>query len=261
MILALDVGNTQIFGGVFVDNEMLFHFRMNTSAVNSSDQYGLFLKSVLRENGVDPDKIERIGLCSVVPESVHSLVNCCRKYFGISPFVLKVGVKTGLKIRYKNPAEVGPDRIADAIAGSFLFPDKDLIIIDFGTATSVEVVNRDKEYLGGAILPGLKISMLALERNTSRLPSVEILKPDSVVGKTTTESIQSGLYYGVIGGLKEVIHNISKEQFCDGDPVIIGTGGFASLFSKEGLFSEERPNLVLEGLLIAMNLNDEKRKV
>jgi type III pantothenate kinase len=139
-----------------------------------------------------------------------------------------------------------------------LYPDRDLIIIDFGTATTIEVVSKDKEYLGGAILPGLKISMQALEKNTSRLPSVEIVKPSSSIGKTTTESIQSGLYYGVIGSLKELKHNISEEQFCDSDTLVIGTGGFASLFSKAGLFDEERPNLVLEGLVIAMNMNEEK---
>lgn len=261
MILALDIGNSQIFGGVFDANqELLFHFRRSTSRTDSSDQYGLFLKTVLRENGIDPKDILKIGLCSVVPETLHSLVNCCRKYFSLSPFVLKVGVKTGLKIKYNNPSEVGADRIADAIAGSTLYPGQDLIIIDFGTATTVEVVTKNKEYLGGAILPGLKISMQALERNTSRLPSVEIIKPTAVVGRTTTESIQSGLFYGVLGGLKELVHKISENHFLGDRPYILGTGGFASLFEYEDLFDEERPNLVLEGLVFAMKMNEEKRR-
>ena len=131
MILTLDVGNSQIFGGVFVNREVTIRFRKPSRPPTSSDELGLFLRGVLRENGVDPSGVQQIAFCSVVPDFIYSLRSCCRKYFGIEPFVLQAGVKTGLKIRYRNPAEVGPDRIANAIAAVHLYPNQNLIIVDF----------------------------------------------------------------------------------------------------------------------------------
>ena len=255
MILAIDVGNTQIFAGVFEQDKLIASFRWSSHYAASSDEYGLFLRSALRENDIDPDHIKNIGICSVVPERVHSLANCSAKYFGIKPFVLKAGVKTGLKIKYQNPREVGPDRIADAIAVTHLYPNQNILVIDFGTATTIEVITKRKEYLGGAIFPGVRLCMEALEKNTSRLPSVEIVKPSSVVGRTTTESIQNGLFYGTLGAIKEMKHNILSTTFTGEPTLTVGTGGFASLFEAEDLFDERQPNLVLQGLYIAMGMN------
>ena len=170
MILTLDVGNSQIFGGVFHDQELTLRFRKPSRPPASSDELGLFLRSVLRENGADPAGVEQIALCSVVPEIIYSLRSCCRKYFGLDPFILRAGVKTGLRIRYRNPLEVGPDRIANAVGATHLYPDQHLIVIDFGTATTFNVVHANRDYLGGIILPGLRIAMEALEKNTARLP-------------------------------------------------------------------------------------------
>src|SRR5687767_15159012 len=168
MILCLDIGNSQIYGGVFEKDKLLFQFRRSSKSASSSDEIGVFLRSVLRENNIEPDSITKIAVCTVVPEVLHSLKNACRKYFNnLSPFVLQAGVKTGLNIKYRNPLELGADRIANAIAGTQLYPQENLIIIDLGTAITFCAVNRQREFLGGAIIPGLRISMTALETNTS----------------------------------------------------------------------------------------------
>lgn len=263
MIMCLDVGNSQIYGGVFDGEQLRFTFRKTTTSGASSDEYGLFLKSVLKENGIDPEQINQISLCTVVPHILHSLKNGCLKYFKLNPFVLQAGVKTGLKIKYRNPLEVGADRIATSVAATHLFPGKNVVVIDFGTATTLCSVNSNKEYLGGTILAGLKISMEALEGKTSKLPSVEIKPVNECLGRSTVESIQSGLFYGHLGAIKEILSRIQDECF-DGDkPVIIGTGGFASLYARaydekvidRSLFDLVEPDLVLKGLYLALKLN------
>jgi type III pantothenate kinase len=191
MILCLDVGNSQIYGGVFEGEKLLLQFRKNSRNANSSDEFGLFLKSVLRENKVEPESISQIALCSVVPDLIHSLKGACTKYFNRQPFILQAGVKTGLKIKYSNPLEVGSDRIANAIAATQMFPGANLIVTDFGTATTFCAITKNKDYLGGLILPGVRISMEALESKTARLPSVEIQTTTKIVGRSTVESIQS----------------------------------------------------------------------
>lgn len=255
MILCLDVGNTQIYGGVFDNDKIRLRFRRNSRTGASSDEIGVFLRSVLRENDIEPKNVKAIALCTVVPEVLHSVRNACMKYFNLNPFVLQAGVKTGLKVRYKNPLEVGTDRIANAIAGTQLYPQQNLLIIDFGTATTFCAVSAEKDYLGGVIIAGLKISMEALESRTSRLPSVEIVFPDSCLAKTTVESIQSGLYFGTIGQVKEIGGRITAEAFGGVKPRVIGTGGLASLFAKSEIFDEENPDLVLHGLHTALKMN------
>ena len=261
MILLLDVGNSQIFGGVINDTtsntpEMLLRFRKSTHSAASSDELGLFLASVLKENGVDPKAIHKIGICSVVPNAMHSLKGACQKYFNVNPFVLQAGVKTGLKIKYRNPIEVGADRIANSIAVTHIFPQKNVMIIDLGTATTFCAVTKDKDYLGGAIIPGLRISMEALESRTAKLPSVEIVRPELACGKSTIESIQSGLYYGHLGAMKELIAQYQTEVFHGEKPYVIGTGGISRLFSNSGIFDTDIPDLVLYGLFIALRLNE-----
>lgn len=258
MILCLDVGNTQIYGGVYENGKRTISFRKTSTAKSSSDEYGIFLRSAIRENGVDPKKITQIAICSVVPDVVYSLKGAIQKYFDLTPFVLQAGVKTGLKIKYYNPTEVGADRIANSIAAVDMFPQKNLILIDFGTATTFCAVTKDRDYLGGVILAGLRISAEALETRTAKLPSVEILKPQSVVGRSTIESIQSGLFYGQIGMIKEISHRIKAESFNNEDALIIGTGGFSNLFINEGVFDHQISDLVLKGLLKALELNSKE---
>jgi len=257
MMLCLDVGNTQMHGGVFEEEKLISQFRKTSKQEFSSDEFGVFLRSVLRESHIDPDKIKAISICSVVPDLNHSLRNGCLKYFNTEPFFLKPGVKTGLKIQYRNPLEVGADRIANAIAGMHLHPNKNLIIVDFGTATTFCAISKKKEYLGGIIIPGVKISMEALESKTAQLPTVEIKKTDAVIGKSTVESIQSGLYHGQIGMVRELTARIIEEAFTDENPVVLGTGGFSRLFENEHLFQEIIPTLALQGLAFAYKLNQK----
>lgn len=255
MNLCIDVGNTQIYGGLFDGDQLKLRFRRITERIASSDELGLFFKQVIRENGIDPDNVTSIGYCSVVPDINHSIGNASRHYFGLEPFSLKAGVKTGLKIRYKNPQEVGPDRIADAVGAVARYPGENIIVVDFGTATTVEAVNASREYLGGAIVPGLRTSMNALEKATASLPKVEILKPEAVCGRSTVESIQSGLYWGHLGTIREILTHFRKECFGGEASRVIATGGFAGLYADAGLFSAIHPDLVLEGVRIAMGMN------
>ena len=264
MILCLDVGNTTIHAGVYAmpgngTPKLLAQFRRTSEFRASSDEIGLFMLSALRENGVAPDLITRIAICSVVPDAVYSIRGACQKYFKQTPFILQAGVKTGLKIRYRNPLEVGADRIANSIAAVEMFPNRDLIIVDFGTATTFCAIGKEKDYLGGVIIAGIRISMEALETKTAKLPSVEILPVRSALGRSTVESIQSGLYFGQMGTVKEIRNRITAECFptsaSSEKPVTIATGGFAGLFEGEGLFDHVIPDLVLRGLYLATEMN------
>jgi type III pantothenate kinase len=217
----------------------------------------LFLRQVLKENNIIPEQIKKISLGSVVPDIVHSLKGACQKYFDCVPFILQAGTRTGLKIRYRNPLEVGADRIANAIAATHMFPQKNLIVIDFGTATTFDVITGDRDYLGGLILPGLRSQMESLVNNTAKLPTVEIMKPADLVGRSTIENIQSGLFYGNLAMVRGINEQIIKETFKGQDVIIIGTGGFSRLFEKEKVFDKLIPDLVLQGLKKALEMNDE----
>jgi type III pantothenate kinase len=256
MILCIDVGNSHIYGGVFSGEEIILRFRL-TSKMSTSDEYGVFLKHVLRENQCPIEDIQQIAICSVVPQLDYSLRAACLKYFSVEPFFLQAGVKTGLNIKYRNPTEVGADRIANAIAATQRYPNTHLIIVDFGTATTFCAVSANKSYLGGAILPGMRLSVDALSKNTAKLPLVEIVKVFQTIGRSTIESIQSGVYFGKIGACCELIRRIKAEAF-KGQPVhVIATGGFASMFDKQGVFDELLPDLVLLGIRLAYRMNLE----
>jgi len=254
MILCIDVGNSHIYGGVFNGDEIKIRFR-HTSKVSTSDELGIFLKSVLRENDCLPEEIKKIAICSVVPQLDYSLRSACVKYFASEPFILQAGVKTGLNIKYRNPVEVGADRIANAIAAVHRYPNQNIIVIDFGTATTFCVITAQKAYLGGAILPGVRLSVDALSKNTAKLPAVEIIKIENAVGRSTIESIQSGVYYGVLGACRELIDRMSKEIFGANKALVLATGGFASLFDKQDLYDHLVPDLVLQGVRLAALMN------
>ena len=257
MILCLDIGNSHMHGGVFDNDQLQVQFRMASKTGASSDEYGVFLRSVLRENDIDHQHIKAISLCSVVPEVLYPINACCQKYFNLEPFVLQAGVKTGLQIGYRNPLEVGADRIANAIAVTHLFPGQNAIIIDLGTATTFCAISATKQYLGGVIMPGMKMSMKALESGASKLGSVEIVERQQVLGKTTNESIQSGLFYGARGAMKEIIEGLTQGAFKGQQPIIIGTGGFTSVSRNANIFNEILPDLVLKGLYLAHKINQE----
>lgn len=260
MLLALDVGNSQIHGGVFDGDALRFQFRKTTQPIGSSDETGLFLRAVLRENAVDPGGVRRVAICSVVPPMAYPLRAASVKYFGCEPFVLQAGVKTGVKIRYGNPAEVGADRVAGALAATKLHPARDCLVVDCGTATTFDVVTAAGDYLGGAILPGVGISAEMLASRTAKLPQVEIARPDSALGRTTAESIRAGLYHGQVGAIRSLIAALTAEAFDGRRPQVIGTGGFARMFESEHVFDEIVPELVLFGLKHAELLNRDPDK-
>jgi type III pantothenate kinase len=248
MLLCLDIGNTQIHGGVFDGDSLRCQFRKSTQPLGSTDELGIFLVTVLRENGVDPRAVDRVAVCSVVPAALHPVRGASKQYFNREPFVLQAGVKTGLKVRYRNPLEVGADRIAGAIAASQRHPARNLIVVDCGTATTFDVVTAAAEYLGGVILPGVGVSAETLASRTAKLPRVEIARPESVLGRTTVESIQSGLFHGHSGAIRHLLTELTREVFAGERPQVVGTGGFARMFEEEHLFDEIVPELVLLGL-------------
>lgn len=260
MLLALDIGNTQIYGGVLDQGNIRLTFRTASQNGVTSDELGLFLRGILREHAIDPASIEHISLCSVVPGLVHSIRNCCLTYFGKEPLIMQAGKKTGLKIKYKDPSQVGADRIANTIGAVHLYPGQNLIIVDYGTATTFDVVSAQKEYLGGVIIPGIRIGMESLSNRTAQLPRVEIAKPEAFIGTATAASIQSGLYYSNVAILEHFTSRIRRETFAGKPCVIIGTGGYASLFATEKCFDALLPDLILTGLerFFLMNQDAEK---
>jgi len=255
MILCLDIGNSQLFGGVFANEAMRFSFRHDTTQTHTSDQLGIFLRSVLHENVIDPSAIKHIAIGSVVPNLDYSIISACKKYFGIEPFMLQTGAKTGIKIKYPNPIEIGADLIAEAIAAVKYYPNQNVTVVDFGTATTICPISANKEYFGGVILPGMRLCMESLQANTAKLPRVRIVKPVKILGSSTVESIQVGLYYSQLAAVKEIVKLVSLEIFNGEKPVIIGTGGFSHLFAEEGIFTKIIPNMVLDGLFYALKVN------
>lgn len=248
MLLCLDVGNTHIMGGVFKDNNLLLRFRCSTHLVGTSDQFGMFLINIMQNNKILPESITATAVCSVVPSYDYTIKHTISHYFGTPYFVLQTGAKTGLNIKYKNPKEVGADRIANAIAAVNAFPNKNIVIIDMGTATTLCAITKERDYIGGSILPGLRVAMESLKSNTAKLIEVDIEVPTSYIGRTTRECIQSGLYYGQLGALKEIIAGMKKEIFQGEALLVIGTGGFSQLYKDKSLFDVILPDLVLQGL-------------
>ncbi len=255
MLLTIDVGNTQITGGLFDGEKLVLQFRRTTNLGTSSDEIGIFFRTVIRENGFDWQKIKKIGCCSVVPSINYSLSSAMQKYFNCEVLFIQAGIKTGLKLKYSNPKEIGADRIAAAMGAVNLIPNQNLIIIDLGTATTIDCVTKEKEYLGGAILTGMKISIEALASGTAKLPSVEILKPSHVCGTNTIEAIQAGLFYGNAGAIKEFCYLYEKNVFNGEKPFVIGTGGFSRIFKDYNLFNQITPELVLFGVKKAVEMN------
>lgn len=256
MLLCLDVGNTHILGGRFDGDKVLHRFRYATHQLGTADQLGIFLANALSINGIAREQVTGIAVCSVVPSTNYTIRHAITQYFGHADFYdLKAGVKTGLNIKYKNPAEVGADRIANSIGAVQAFPNKNIIIIDAGTATTFCVINKNRDYLGGVILAGVRLGMEALRSNTAKLMEVDIETPDTYLGQTTRESIQRGLYYGHLGALREIVSGLKKEQFGGEEVMVIGTGGFSQLFRDEKVFDLIMPDLVLQGLRIAYDMS------
>lgn len=253
MLLAIDVGNTNTVLGIFDGEREVSHFRITTNYTRTSDETGMLLLQFFASCGVDKSQINDVIIASVVPPVMYSLEHAIRKYLSINPMVVGPGTKTGINIKYDNPREVGADRIVNAVAAYSKYGGP-IIIVDFGTATTFCVVNENADYLGGVICAGIKISMDALVSKTSKLPRVEILKPQSVIGKTTVASMQSGAVYGYVGQVENIIRKINEEIGTKAK--VIATGGLAGMISKEtDMIDVVERSLTLEGLRIIYEKN------
>lgn len=231
MILVLNVGNTNISLGVYEKDRLIQHWQMTNDRPKTSDEMATTIKTFFDFENITFKQITGIIISSVAPTTMFALEQMCKKYFHIAPLVVGPGVKTGLNIKYENPKEVGADRIVNAVSALATYGGKPLIVVDFGTAITYCVLNEKGEYLGGAIAPGVKISTDALYQRAAKLPRIELMKPQSVIGKSTVSAMQAGIFYGFIGQVEGIVSRMklmTKEE-----PLVIATGALATLIAAE----------------------------
>ena len=253
LLLCIDVGNTQTVLGIYRGKDLLATWRIRSDRERTADEYGHLVNDLLKGRGFDPSSLLGICISCVVPPAIQALEGMSETNFGIKPLVIGPGVKTGMPIMYDNPKEVGADRIANTVA-AFERYRSPLIVIDFGTAITFDVVSGKGEYLGGVIFPGIQISLDALFLKASKLPRVELEKPPNVVGKNTIHSIQSGIIHGYAGLVDSLVMRIQKEM--EEVPYVIATGGFVAVLAQESeTIKEVLPDLTLEGLRILFQRN------
>ena len=253
MLLAIDIGNTDTTLGVFAGEELRATWHMATSIHRRGDEYGALLLNLLHYQHIDTSDIKEVALCSVVPPLIATYEELFQRYFHISPLVVGVGVKTGVRIRMDNPKEVGADRIVNAAAGHHLYGGP-LIITDLGTATTFDVVSKEGDYLGGAIAPGIVTASEALFMRAAVLPRVELVCPKRVIGTNTITAMQSGIIFGYVGLIESMVSRIQQEL---GEKVkVIATGGYAELIAKETpVIDVVNPDLALVGLRLVYLMN------
>ncbi len=253
MLLTIDVGNTHIMLGIYKNEEILVYWRLPTREDSTEDELGMVVKNLLHNSGLSLKNIKAIAISSVVPPLMYSLERMAIKYFQVEPLVIGPGIKTGLNIITDNPREVGADRIVNAVAAYDLYGGP-LIIVDFGTATTFCGVSKDGDYLGGIIAPGIGISLEALFEKAAKLPRVEIVRPERVIGKDTVSSMQSGIIFGFVGQVDEIVRRMKSEL--REEPLVIATGGFATLIASESeTINKVNTLLTLEGLRTIHNMN------
>jgi type III pantothenate kinase len=254
MILVFDVGNSNIVLGLYKGKQLLDYWRLSTNSQQTADEYGMMIYQLFNIQGYKASDIEAVVISSVVPTIMYTLEHMTRKYFKKEPLVIGPGIKTGMNIKIDNPKEVGADRIVNAVAAYELYGGP-LIIIDFGTATTYCAVSKNGEYLGGAISPGVRISMDALFQRTAKLPRVELVKPETVICKNTVNSIQSGVIYGYIGQVDYIVKRMKKELGSE-DAKVVATGGLSKLIASESeTIQIVNGLLTLEGLRILYERN------
>ena len=255
MLLALDVGNTNITIGVFDGTKLLRTLRVTTKLPRTSDEYGILIKSLLRENDIDPDRIDATIVSSVVPAVMYSLRNGLYKYFHVEPLIVEPGIKTGIRIVTDHPAQIGADRIVDAV-GAYEKYGGPVLVLDFGTATTYDLVDDKGQFVSVIIAPGIRTSGKALWQDAAKLPEIEIKKPKSILAKETISSMQAGLVYGQIGQTEYIIKKVREESGFD-NLKVVATGGLGAMIAAETTAIDiYDTNLTLDG----MRLIYEKQK-
>ncbi len=253
MLLAIDIGNTNVTLGVFEAEKLRAHWRIATAIYRLPDEYATLLINLLQLHGLDKADIDKASMCSVVPPLTPIFEELLQRYFHISTLVVRAGVKTGVRIRMDNPAEVGADRIVAAAAAHHLYGGP-IIIADIGTAATFDTVSKEGDYLGGAIAPGIGIASEALFTRTAQLYRVDLVRPKHAIGTSTTTAIQSGLVFGYVGLVEGIIARIQQEL---GEKAkVVATGGAGEFIAKETLVIDiVNPDLVLIGLRLMYQMN------
>ena len=257
MLLVIDVGNSNNVMGLFSGKTLLSHWRIRTEWNRTADEYWVLFKEFIQSNHVELNEIDDIVIACVVPSLIPTLQEMARKYFSNEPMIVGPGIKTGISILYRNPAEVGADRIVNSVA-AFEKYGGPLIIVHFGTATTFDVVSKKGEYLGGVIFPGVQISLEALFKHTAKLPRIDMLVPEKVIGKSTVESIRSGAVYGFAGMIENLVQQIKKELGQNAQ--VVATGGIVDwIASKTNVIDTLDPFLTLDGLRIIYDKNHPEK--
>lgn len=253
MLLAIDIGNTNVVLGVFDKERLVENWRVGTNTQITPDEYAMVFKDLFNFVGLEFKQITGVIISTVVPPLLPVMTEMSRKYFRIEPMVVTTEIKTGITVLYDNPKEVGADRIVNAAAAYKMYGGP-IIIVDFGTATTFCAVTKNGEYLGGAISPGVKISAEALFQRASKLPRVELAKPPKVIGADTISAMQAGIIYGYAGLVDGIVERMKKELSTDAK--VVATGGLAELVSPETkTIQEVKPHLTLEGLRFLHDIN------
>jgi len=253
MLLAIDIGNTGINLGIFDDDKLKATWRLATEIHRLADEYGALLLTLLHHQRLPSSKVTGAALCSVVPPLVPVFQEVCQKYFSTSPLVVEAGIKTGVRICVDNPRELGSDRVVNAVAAHHLYGEP-IIVIDFGTATTFDVISKEGDYLGGAITPGINIASEALFTHTAMLPRIRLTLPKQAIGKNTISAMQSGIIFGYIGLIESMIQRI--EQELGSKAKVVATGGYAYPLAKEIPTIEIiNPDLPLIGLRLIYEMN------
>ncbi len=253
MLLTIDIGNTSIHLGIFDGPSLIKSWKLQSARERTCDEYSLMIFGFFRAANLQPENIDGAIISSVVPPLTPIFQNLCQQLFQVKVLVLGPGLKTGMPVLYENPAEVGADRIAGAVAAYEKFGGP-VIVVDLGTATTFDAVSAKGEYLGGAIAPGIQISAEALTVHTAKLPRIELSKPKRVIGRTTVTSMYSGIYIGYIGLISHLVKEMKGELGAEAR--VVATGGFASWIASDvPVIERVEPYLVLEGLRIIYERN------
>jgi type III pantothenate kinase len=260
MLLAIDIGNTNIVIGVFDGTTLRHSWRLTTARDRTSDELGLMVSQLLDRDGLTPGRIDGVVMASVVPPLTATMIDMCRRYLNRVPLNLEPGVETGMPILYEHPAEVGADRIINGIAAYEAYGRQrrePLIVVDFGTATTFDAITAAGEYLGGVICPGIQISADALFQRAAKLPRIDVRKPPNVIGRTTVTSMQSGLFFGYVGLVEGLVHRLRAEL--GGTAYCVATGGLAEIISPEtDVVDVVDRDLTLQGLRLLWERNQGK---